>query len=77
MPVACSFCHQRFDVPVDDEGRQGSHFICPRCVCPRCKSEVGIEPVAPPPKPMKLFGAILATAGFLVVVISGVVVMAG
>lgn len=76
MPVSCSFCHTRFDVPVDEEAKKLGHFVCPRCVCPRCKAEIGIEPVTEPPKPMKLFGTILATAGFLVLVVSSFVAMA-
>jgi hypothetical protein len=79
MRVACSFCHTRFDVS-DDETREQAekkvgHLVCPTCVCPRCKSEIGIEPVTGPQKQAKLFGAVLATAAFLVVVVSGLVVM--
>ncbi|MFV8753804.1 hypothetical protein ACNOYE_24940 [Nannocystaceae bacterium ST9] len=73
MQVVCSFCHTRFAEPVGAEGESTGHVVCPKC-----KAEAGIEPIkAETPKPMRVFGAILATAGFLVVVISGFVVVAG
>lgn len=76
MPVYCSFCHTRSDQPV--EAGAASHVICHHCVCPRCKSEVGLEVIKPEvPNPMKLFGTLLAMAGFLVVVVSGLFVVAG
>jgi hypothetical protein len=76
MPVVCSFCHTHFDPPAD-EAKRGSHVVCEHCVCPTCKSEIGLELVKPTGKPMKLFGALLATGGFLVVVVSCLIVVAG
>jgi len=75
MQVVCSFCHARVDKPVG-EGAESDHGH-EHLVCPHCKAEAGIEPIKSTPKPMELFGAVLAAAGFLVLVVSGLVVAAG
>lgn len=79
MQVVCSFCHTRFDDGPgrgqgqgEGEGEAGHAHLR----CPSCGAEAGIEPIkAETPKPMRLFGALLATAGLLVVVLSGIVAL--
>lgn len=82
MQVVCSFCHTRFEggpakgqtTQGEEEGETGHAHLR----CPKCAAEAGIEPIkAETPKPMRLFGALLAAAGFVVVVVSGVVALGG
>lgn len=78
MQVVCSFCHTRFEggparsSDSEGEGETGHAHLR----CPKCGAEAGIEPIkADTPKPMQLFGALLAAAGFVVVVASGIVAL--
>jgi hypothetical protein len=79
MQVVCSFCHTRFEGgPAqgqgsgDEDGETGHAHLR----CPKCAAEAGIEPIkADTPKPMQLFGALLAAAGFVIVVVSGIVAL--
>lgn len=77
MQVVCSFCHTRFEgaqgqAQSEGEGESGHGHLR----CPKCAAEAGIEPIKPDtPKPMQLFGALLAAAGLIVVVASGIVAL--